>query len=520
MNGQADEPGRTISLRDTLRVVSRWKWLILAFVVVMTGAAFAYAQTRTPTYTATTELKYQQPVDISNPLGSPAYVDPNLVNLQLQSLGSELNGVPVRNRAAALLNVPSTDKQLTVSTSVLTNTAIVQVSAVSASPTMAARIANAFCAAFIANNRQREQGQLAQAIAVVQNRLTPYSSSATHASSGYLSLSQQLNALQIAYATVTGDYLVISPAVPPTSPSSPKPVREAALGAAAGLIAGIALAFVFQHLSTRLESYHEVGELLHAPVVARVPKLPQRLLAKDPLVVLGAPVDGATESFRELRNYLSVLARDEGLSTILVTSGLPGEGKSVTISNLALALAMGGKRVVLIDGNLREPRLHRIFNLDNELGLSAVVAGRTKLVDALKPVRLSQGNGPLASGLGGDGAKSATPVGSSPNLHVLPSGESPGSADEIVASGRFDLLLKELRASKVDFILIDSPALLEVSDAATMAAKVEGVLLVVDMESATKPVLADARESLDNLSCRTLGVVAVRERQTRERHRA
>jgi polysaccharide biosynthesis transport protein len=518
MNAQPDEAGG-VSLHDAVRGMGRWKWLILAFVVAVTGASLVLSLTRTRIYTATAELRYEQPVNISNPIGGSANLDPNTVNLELQSVGSELHGAPVVDRAAEQLKLAPTDKGLNVSTQVIPNTSVVKVSSDAGTPGAAAAMANAFSAAFIDNNRSIEREQLAQAISVVQEKLRAYKSTAQRASADYLLLSQQLNALQIADATAAGDYRVIAPALPPTSPSSPRPVRDAAVGFVAGLVGGIALALVLQQFSSRLRTHHEVSELLELPVVGRVPRLRRRLLATSPLVVLDEPWGSPAESFRVLRNNLDVLASHTGLRTILVTSSLPGEGKSVTVSNLAISEAMGGKRVVVIDGNLRQPRLHEFFGLKNEVGLATVVGGRAALRDALKPFPLPLRDVPLPSSMGGNDDNPEAPRPKDPMLVVMTSGQIPTNPGEIAASKGFDSMVREIRQGSVDFIFIDSPSLLEFGDAAAIAARVDAVLLVVDMESASKPVLAEAHESLAKLPCRTLGVVAVRQGRSHEGHR-
>ncbi len=515
MNRRPEESDSTL-LRDALRFLGRWKWLILAFVVLMTGASLVLSITRAPSYTATAELKYERPVDISNPLANSSYIDPQQVSLELQSVASEINGPPVKDRAAAQLNLSPADKRLKASAEATPNSSVVRISAVSDTPRGAAAVANAFSAGFIANNQQVERERLAQAIEVVQEKLKAFTNPVTHTSPDYILLSQRLSDLQIADATVTGDYRLISAAVPPTSKSSPQPVRDTVFGLVIGLLGGFAAAVVLEQLSTKLRSDHEVGELLELPVIGRVPRLRKGLLAKSPLVVLHEPWGGPAESFRVLRNNLDFLARDTELCTILVTSGLPGEGKSVMISNLALAVAMGGKRVVVVDGNLRQPSLHRIFSLSNDLGLSTVVGGEARLVDALKQFELPLRGELLPRSPGGSGDNPETPPLKGPMLSVLTSGEIPNDPGEVVASRRFDSMLRDLKKSSVDLVLIDSPAVLEFGDAAAMAATVDAVLLVVDMESASKLVLAEAHESLDKLPCHKLGVIAVRQHRDRE----
>jgi succinoglycan biosynthesis transport protein ExoP len=344
---------------------------------------------------------------------------------------------------------------------------------------------------------------------------------------------------------VTGNYRVIAEALPPESPSSPKPLRDAALGFAVGLFGGIGLAFLLEQLNTRLRSHREVAETLHMPIVARVPRLTKHTLKKGPLVVVNEPGSSAAESLRMLRSNLDFLSVDDHLSSVLVTSTVQGEGKSLTVCNLAITLAMDGRKVVVIDGDLRRPALHRYFGLGNEVGLSSVLAGRLPLAKALQRYDLpfvswgpngSGGNGsrpsaaaegPLgAAGLTGAGgqagaagspgaagpmAVAAPGAGKSPRLYVLTSGPLPPNPGEIVASKRFDAILAELKSSIVDFVLVDTPAMMPVGDAAAMATKVDGMFMLVNMESTTRTMLVEVREYLDPLPCRKLGAIVVRE---------
>jgi len=493
--------------------IARRKWLVLACVLVAAGSAYAYSATRTPIYTAVTELKYEQQVDISNPLdtGSSNF-NAQQVALELESVESEVNGARVIQAAAAQLGVSPADKQLTASVAVVPNTTVVKVSASSPQPRMAAAIANALAIAFVEVQKETERAKLAQAVAVVQEKLRSFKDPVTHESADYILLSQRLSDLQIAQATVTGNYLVISPAGTPTSPSSPHPKRDAALGLIFGLFAGICFAVVLEQFDTKAGSHRDVAELLQLPVLGRVPVVSKRLLAKGPMVVLLEPNSPAAESFRLLRRNLETAALEKGLSTILVASGAPREGKSLTVSNLAVSLAMGGKRVGVVDCDLRRPQLHHIFDLDNSVGLSSVLSGGAELVSALKPVKLPSA-APRVLMVGKDGGADPNAKNSDGgSLVVLTSGPQASSPGELLASGRFAAVLRLLEESSVDVVLLDSPAFLAVSDAAVIGADADGVLLLVDVESATTSLLAEARDFLNKLPCHKLGVVTVRER--------
>ena len=431
-------------------------------------------------------------------------------------MSSQLSDPAIQAQVAQAVGLQPSDKQLTPTAAAVANSSVVTISATAKTPSRAAAIANGYAAAFIAANKKAAQLQLVTAENVVKQQLKSYTSAASQKSTEYVLLAQQLQDLRIAAATATGNYLVVSPAVPPTAPSSPHPKRTAAIGLAAGLLLGIALAFLLEQLNTRLRSHREVAEILHLPVVGRVPRIEKNAMAADPLAVVHDPGGAAAESLRLLRSNLDYLNVDGTLSSVLVTSCIRGEGKSVTICNLGATLALGGKDVVVVDGDLRRPRVHTYYGLPNESGLSTVVSRKTTLADALQTYELptsdwqAGGNGAKASG-NGSGPASADRRG---RLRVLTSGPLPPNPGELIASETFGQVIAELVADS-DIVLVDTPAFIPVSDAAAIAPRVDGVFMLVNLDGTTRPMLSEAKEFLDQLPTRKLGVIVVREKTAR-----
>ena len=519
---QSDDP-EGLSLRDALRVVARWKWLIIGLTLVLGVAAFAYSIAQPKQYTATTSLKYEQQVNVADPLGSN-YINPLTVQQELAGVSSQLSDPALQARVARAVGLQASDKQLTPTAAAIANSNVVTISATAKTPGRAAAIANGYAAAFIAVSKKAAQAQLITAETVVKQQLKAYTSPASQRSTQYILLAQQLQDLQIAAATATGDYLIVSPAVPPTSPSSPHPKRTAAIGLAAGLLLGIALAFLLEQLNTSLRSHREVSEILNLPVVGRVPRIEKNAMATDPLAVVHDPGGSAAEALRLLRSNLDYLNVDGTLSSVLVTSCIRGEGKSVTVCNLAATLALGGKDVVVVDGDLRRPRVHTYFGLPNAAGLSTVVSRKTTLAEALQTYELplsdwqAGGNGAQASGNGhkpsGNGSQPAS-LDRRGSLRVLTSGPLPPNPGELIASETFGQTVAELVAQS-DIVLVDTPAFIPVSDAAAIAPRVDGVFMLVNMDGTTRPMLTEAKEFLAQLPTRKLGVIVVREKSARQ----
>ena len=298
------------------------------------------------------------------------------------------------------------------------------------------------------------------------------------------------------------------PATAPSAPFSPQPKRSGAIGAVLGFGIGLGLAFLRDKLDTSLRSHREVREIMDLPIVGRIPRIPEEALSKGPIVVTSEGEGRAAESMRVLRSNLEFVCLGEEHRRLMVVSPQKGEGKSLIVANLAASLALAGKSVVLVDADLRRPKVNRLFNLLNNVGVSSVIAGRIKLEDALQTYNLL----PTVHRQGGNGKMAQVPTGSydvTPSLKVLTSGPIPPNPGEMVASQRFADILDRLAAMPFDYILVDSPAFLSVGDVAAIAAHVDGLFLVINMKMTGRPMLEDAREFLAPLPASKLGVITV-----------
>ncbi|MBW3558053.1 MAG: polysaccharide biosynthesis tyrosine autokinase, partial [Actinobacteria bacterium] len=282
----------------------------------------------------------------------------------------------------------------------------------------------------------------------------------------------------------SGGAQLVTPAVAPTSPVRPTPRRNAVVALAVGLMLGVGVAFLREYLDDSIKGKEDVERAAPGvPILGLIPELKTWKDPKDSFVVsLTDPHSHATEAYRSLRTSVQFLGLDRKIKIVQMTSPSQAEGKSTTIANLAVGLASAGQRVVLVDADLRRPRIHAFFGLPNDVGFSSILIGDTTLGQAMQQVR------------------------SVSRLYLLASGPIPPNPSEMLASRRSGELLRSL-AEHVDVVLIDSPPVLPVTDATVLANTVDATLLVVNATRTKQAQLRRAVELLGNVQAPLAGVV-------------
>jgi capsular exopolysaccharide synthesis family protein len=272
----------------------------------------------------------------------------------------------------------------------------------------------------------------------------------------------------------------------PTAPSSPNAGLNLALGALVGLLLGVGYAVVRDRMDRRIRSPEGVEAATGVSVVGALPLEPALSKGSSLLPLASEPGDhrewaALAETFRGLRTNLQYMSVDDPPRAIVVTSPLPGDGKSFTAANLAITIAASGQPVVLIDGDLRRPRIASLFGLPEGAGLSDILAGRAEPFEVLQPTH------------------------DTGNLMVLGAGPIPPNPSEILGSERMRHLVGEL--SSAALVIIDSPPLLPVTDAAVLSTRADGALVVVNTGRTTYEVLEHALDLLDKAKGHALGIV-------------
>jgi Mrp family chromosome partitioning ATPase/capsular polysaccharide biosynthesis protein len=514
----------SLTFRDYVSAVWVKLWLVVAVAVVCTGAAYLVANHQARKYQADALLMYQPAPNISN-LNSSS-VDTNTLNIQLQNVINAIGDPALAARARSLLSSRDAALDAKVTATLYTSPTAganvfpnqVEVSAETASAAASARIANAYAKAVIALRKQNEQAGYLAAENVLLDQKKLFTTPQQQLSADYVNLVTLLSNLQIAEATATGDFSVSRPATVPPSPASPRPLKSAAIGFGVGLVAGVGLAFAVGKFDTRVRTQRDAAELLGLPSIARLPRISKQA-RQDGLVTMSEPDGTFSEALRMLRSNLEWSNIDDNLRTVLVTSSIKGEGKTLTACNLAVTLARAGKNVVVVDADLRDPRVHKVFKLPNSVGLTSVVRGTVALdhafqVFAFSPGKHSHVAEPAALSLrtSSDAGVHAPADGSEGEIFVLTSGPVPPDPGEVVASRKLAAALLEIGHSNADYVLVDAPPLLSVGDAASLSSSVDGLLMVANIGMLRRPTLTRVRELLDTLPCRKLGVVFVGEK--------
>ncbi|MGH2944706.1 MAG: P-loop NTPase [Solirubrobacteraceae bacterium] len=304
-----------------------------------------------------------------------------------------------------------------------------------------------------------------------------------------------------AYVRQVGDAFLVAPAERATK-TDPETSRNFALALALALIGGILLAFLREGLDTRVRSAAEIVGRLDLPLLGRLPRPPRRLRRAGAIVMLAEPNDAHAEPFRVLRTSLLLRNAEYDARTIMLTSATSGEGKTTTAANLAVALARTGRRVILVDLDLRRPSLHRLFGLAGHPGLADAVLGRVSLDAALAPA--------LAVPTGDDGSNAGT--GRDALLQVLPAGSIPRDVGDFVAGTELARFLSALR-ERADVVLIDGPPLLETGDGVTVSREVDALAVVARVGETRRPTLDELGRVLAMCRTHKLGVVVTAARR-------
>jgi len=430
-----------VDLHDAVKLI-RSRWVSICVTALMSLViAVIYTLAQTPLYEASTRLFVS--ASSGSPSASEVLQGMRYSQERVISYTQLIMGETLAQRTIDRLNLDMEPDELVenITARAIPDTVLIDVSILDPSPVRARDIANAVSDEFVAMARELEtptEGARPDARVVVEHR-----------------------------ASI------------PAKPVIPKRVRNLATGLLVGLLLGTAVAVIRELLDNTIKSEQTLEELTGTGTVGFIPF--DSKINSDPAIPFEGDNSAIAESFRKLRTNLQFLAVDNPARVILVTSSSPSEGKTTTAINIALALAESDNNVVLVDADLRRPRLAKYLDLVGSVGLSTALSGGASLDEVLQSTRF-------------------------PRLTALAAGTIPPNPSELLGSLAARRVLNDLRA-KFDFVIIDSPPLLAVTDGAILAAEADGALIVVRSGRTKREQLKHSVGVLNDVNAKILGAI-------------
>lgn len=495
-------------IRVVARVVRRRKSSIILFILAVVGAGLISSFVRDPVYESTAEL-------LLEPRGDQSLFDSNTgqrldparnIETEIRVLQSR----PVRDKVRASIGAAPRVRAHAAGV-----TDVIEVSARSGDQREAARVSNAYAQSYIEFRRDRAVDNLVAAakrlqaqVDELQDKINPLETQLdqlppartadeqarrdtleqslraqlSSALQQQLLLRQKLDQLQVDASLKNGGATLVTPADVPRAPIEPQPVRTTTVALAIGILLGLAQAFLFEYLDDTIKTREDLERVIgDRPVLGLVPAA-KGWRPKDAPVVssLEHPSSVLAESYRALRTSIQFAGLGRPLQVVQVTSPSSSEGKTTTVANLAVTLAQAGQRIVAVSCDLRRPRLHQFFGLSNDIGFTSVLLGNATIAEALQRVPQAE------------------------NLLFLSAGPTPPNPSELLSSNRTMEVFNSLKG-QADIVLVDSPPVLPVTDAAVLSRLADGTLVVASAGVTTRKALRAATTVLDQVGAPIIG---------------
>ncbi len=490
--------GPSTELRAYVATLRARKWSVIGVALLTLGAALAFSFRQTPIYETQTQVLLKPPA--LEPGQPGAGTPPDMATEERVAESDAVAGFVTRSLGG---QVPADALQRGLSVESSAESEILTFRYSDEDARRAQALSAAFAKAYLEFRQQDLRSDLLATYQAQKDRITALENRMEQLNREYegtqdpqkrATLQAEANELhgQIGYlrnllaqSTPPKDIrvgrIVDSPDYP-TSPASPNYLLNGGLGLFVGLALGIGLAFLRERLDDRLRGREDLEAILGASVLTVVPRVRSWKRSDRPLLITTTdPQSLPAEAYRSLRTSLLFATSSHGLKTLLITSAQEDEGKTSTTANLGVVLAQGGKNVILVSADLRKPRLHRFFGVEDGSGLTDILTGEIAPAEALIAVQ--------------------------PNdLRLIRSGPVPGNPADLLGSEAMARVMSELRDS-ADLVLIDAAPLLAVADPVTLAPLVDGVLFVADAARATQSGVEQARERLDQVNARIAGAV-------------
>ncbi|MBN2045295.1 MAG: polysaccharide biosynthesis tyrosine autokinase [Anaerolineales bacterium] len=490
-----------MDLRELIRIVTRWLWLILLGGIVGGVSTYYFSIYQQPIYSATTEVFVTLPQ--YNQLSELGYYNGYLV---LQTYVELMVADQVLEETSQRVGYSISENQISVEQVI--DTQIITITVENPDPNRAAEFANTLALVFgeqqyqaqtarYAESKQNLEANLAEQRAAIDQTLIKLAElpdteenkverellnlNLTQANDTYRNLLNNYEYLRLEEAQSVSTIQIAETAKPATAPVRPNILTNTLLGIVVGMMLAGGIIFLIEYLDDTVRSPEEIAKLFDLSPLGYIARLPLPRDRKDNggVYVLQNPRSPISEAFRSLRTNIEFAGVVDPINTILITSPGPREGKSTVAANLATVMMQGGKKVIVVDADLRRPRIHKFFGLTNRLGLSGIFRGQVNLVDAAEKL--------------------------ADNLHVITSGPPPPNPAELLGSMLMDKILSGV-SQRADIVIVDSPPVV-VTDPIVLSRKVDGVILVINPGKTKKDALKAAMEQLTRAEARILGIV-------------
>jgi receptor protein-tyrosine kinase/non-specific protein-tyrosine kinase len=453
-------------LRDYLRLIWRRGWIMLVCLLAIPLAVYEYTASKPKVFESSTILQVQPSAVDSGSLTSPDFAAPQQ---NLDAVATFVSTTAVSDEAARRLGLPEGSLRGAASASADPDTNFLTITATGSSAQRAAAVATAFAEALNSTRAQRGQKRVDEAVATLQKALASTKDPVERAQ-----IRTQLQKLATLKQASAQNATVLEPAHPGKQ-TAPHPRRNATAAILLALLVGAGLIVLTERLDRRLRKPEDLEKLTGLPFLATIP---HEAFPGTP----GSP--DVPEAFQTLRNSLTFFNADQQLRSIMVASALKGEGKTTVAMNLGLAYASFGKRVILVDTDLRKPDLAARMGFDDRTGLTEVLAGTITLDEALREVA------PFGGG-----------------LRLLSGGPVPPNPSALLGSLRMASLIEEL-CEDADMVIFDSTPLLMVSDAFPLLDKVSGVVALARLDKTPRDAIRRMVQITASAGAQVFGMVA------------
>lgn len=506
-----------MELQLYFEILRRRKWIIVLVTLIVVGIAAGYTYLATPLYTSTSTLRVIT-VGSDGLNGRP---DTNYTLLLMNTYVSVVSSGRVRSEIVTNLGL---QEQPDIAVTPIRNTELLRVQVQATDPNIARAVAEEMANIIIRESKEQYSGSgqsmldiLSQQIEQVNTELElarhdydrllndattigPERDAARQSielkERTYSTLLEQYEAARVTDAVRANSVYVVDPASLPRNPSSPRQDVNLLIGTMIGLFLGVLIAFLRDNLDTRLYSNDQIEAIARAPVIGEIPR------ARDELTIAysGNGHTAQSEAFRRLRVNVLGTQVDERSQTLLVTSVKDGEGKSTVAANLGVTMAQSGRRAILIDCNIHQPSVHKLFGVLNSAGLTDLLTGQVSVEGVVQSTKIPRLD---VISSGSDLLKNST------NVHALISAglvERLSQGVELLGSPSMVKVLHELRET-YDVIILDSPAFQNTTDAIVLAPLVDEIILVVSRQRSERDELRLAQQQVANVGVKSMRVV-------------